>query len=151
MRDEISFFLVRTEVYRIGNSEPAIKFNVVVEPNTWSKSLRIKGNSEKRITDTMINHLNFWEGFKDYSSKTDTKLRITRTPRSKHWYYISIGKSRVNLSLTRNTRYKNVSAKIWIGNSQNIYNKLFENKDLIESIMGIDVQWNELENKKHQE
>ena len=31
-----------------------------------------------------------WEGFKDYSSKTDTKLRITRTPRSQHWYDISI-------------------------------------------------------------
>ena len=148
MRDEISFFLVRTEVYRIGNSEPAVKFNVVVEPNTWSKILRMKGTTEKRITDTMINHLNFWEGFKDYSSKTDTKLRITRTPRSQHWYDISIGKSGVNLSLTRNTRDKNVGAEIWIGDSQNIYNKLFENKDLFESTMGIDVQWNELENKK---
>ena len=148
MRDEISFFLVRTEVYRIGNSEPAVKFNVVVEPNTWSKILRMKGTTEKRITDTMINHLNFWEGFKDYSSKTDTKLRITRTPRSQHWYDISIGKSGVNLSLTRNTRDKNVGAEIWIGDSQNIYNKLFENKDLFETTMGIDVQWNELENKK---
>jgi hypothetical protein len=148
MHDEISFFLVRTEVYRIGNSEPAVKFNVVVEPNTWSKILRMKGTTEKRITDTMINHLNFWEGFKDYSSKTDTKLRITRTPRSQHWYDISIGKSGVNLSLTRNTRDKNVGAEIWIGDSQNIYNKLFENKDLFESTMGIDVQWNELENKK---
>ena len=148
MRDEISFFLVRTEVYRIGNSEPAVKFNVVVEPNTWSKILRMKGTTEKRITDTMINHLNFWEGFKDYSSKTDTKLRITRTPRSQNWYDISIGKSGVNLSLTRNTRDKNVGAEIWIGDSQNIYNKLFENKDLFETTMGIDVQWNELENKK---
>ena len=123
MHDEISFFLVRTEVYRIGNSEPAVKFNVVVEPNTWSKILRMKGTTEKRITDTMIKHLNFWEGFKDYSSKTDTKLRITRTPRSQHWYDISIGKSGVNLSLTRNTRDKNVGAEIWIGDSQNIYNK----------------------------
>jgi len=148
MHDEISFFLVRTEVYRIGNSEPAVKFNVVVEPNTWSKILRMKGTTEKRITDTMINHLNFWEGFKDYSSKTDTKLRITRTPRSQHWYDISIGKSGVNLSLTRNTRDKNVGAEIWIGDSQNIYNRLFENKDLFESTMGIEVQWNELENKK---
>jgi hypothetical protein len=81
MHDEISFFLVRTEVYRIGKSEPAVKFNVVIEPNTWSKILKMKGTTDKRITDTMINHLNFWEGFKDYSSKTDSKLRITRTPR----------------------------------------------------------------------
>ena len=50
--------------------------------------------------------------------------------------------------MTRNTRDKNVGAEIWIGDSQNIYNKLFENKDLFETTMGIDVQWNELENKK---
>ena len=148
MHDEISFFLVRTEVYRIGKSEPAVKFNVVVEPNTWSKILKMKGTTDKRITDTMINHLNFWEGFKDYSSKTESKLRITRTPRSQHWYDISIGKSGVNLSLTRNTRDKNVGAEIWIGDSQNIYNRLFENKDLFESTMGVEVQWNELEKKK---
>jgi hypothetical protein len=37
MSDEISFFLVKTEVYRIGDSEPAVKFNVSVEPNSWSK------------------------------------------------------------------------------------------------------------------
>lgn len=59
-----------------------------------------------------------------------------------------IWKSGVNLSLTRNTRDKNVGAEIWIGDSQNIYNRLFQNKDLFESTMGMEVQWNELENKK---
>jgi hypothetical protein len=147
MNDEISFFLVRTEVYRIGKSEPAVKFNVVVEPNTWSKILKMKGTTDKKITDTKINHLNFWEGFKEYSSKTETKLRITRTPKPLHWYDISIGKSWVNLSLTRNSRDKNLGAAIWIGN-KNIYNRLFENKNLFESTMGIEVQWNELEKKK---
>lgn len=37
---------------------------------------------------------------------------------------------------------------IWIGNSQNMFNNLFENKDLFESIVGLEVQWNELEDKK---
>lgn len=148
MNDEISFFLVRTEVYKIGNSEPAVKFNVVVEPNTWSKILRMKGTADKRITETRINHLSFWEGFKDFAAKSNTKLRVTRTPRSQHWYDISIGKSGVNLSLTRNTRDQNVGAEIWIGNSQKIFDKLHDNKDVFESLIGSEVLWNELENKK---
>ena len=148
MNDEISFFLVRTEVYKIGNSEPAVKFNVVVEPNTWSKILRMKGTTDKRVTETRINHLNFWEGFKDFAAKSNTKLRVTRTPRSQHWYDISIGKSGVNLSLTRNTRDQNVGAEIWIGNSQKIFDKLHENKEPFESLIGSEVLWNELENKK---
>lgn len=148
MNDEISFFLVRTEVYKIGNSDPAVKFNVVVEPNTWSKIIKMKGVSDKKITETRINHLSFWEGFKDYANSINTKLRITRQPRAQHWYDISIGKSGVNLSLTRNTRDQNIGSEIWIGNNQKIYNKLFQNKLLFESIVGMDVIWNELENKK---
>lgn len=148
MNEEISFFLVRTEVYKIGDSEPAVKFNVMVEPNTWSKILRRKDTTDKKITETKINHLNFWEGFKDFASNRNTPLKINRTPRIQHWYDISIGKSGVNLSLTRNTRDKNIGAEIWIGNNSLIFDKLFENRDLFESIMGIDVLWNELETKK---
>ena len=148
MHDEISFFLVRTEVYRIGNSEKAVKFNVIVEPNSWSKILRMKRTGENTISETMINHLNFWEGFKDYSSKINTKLRVTRTPRAQKWFDIAIGKGGVNLTVTRNTRDKYVGAMIWIGNSQNMFNNLFDNKELFESIVGLEVQWNELEDKK---
>lgn len=148
MIDEISFFLVQTEVYKIGDSAPAVKFNVVVEPNTWSKILRMKSTTDKKTTETKINHLNFWEGFKEYASKVNSNLRITRTPRSQHWYDISIGKSGVNLSLTRNTRDQNVGSEIWISDSQNIFNKLYENKVLFEDLIGSEVFWKELENKK---
>lgn len=148
MNDEISFFLVKTEVYKIGDSSPAVKFNVVVEPNSWSKITRRIGKADSKVTETEINHLNFWEEFKEYSAKTETKLRITHTPRPQHWFDISIGKSGVNLTVSRNTRDKNIACWIWISNSQEIYNKLFESKIEIESIVGENIRWNENSNKK---
>ena len=40
MPESISFFLVQIEVYRIGNSDPAPKFNIVCEPNNWGKTVK---------------------------------------------------------------------------------------------------------------
>lgn len=148
MTDEISFFLVKTEVYKIGDSSPAVKFNVVVEPNSWSKIVQRRGITEKSITETQINHLNFWEEFKDYASNTDTKLRVTRSPRHQHWYDISSGKAGINLTLLRNTRDKNIGCLIWIANNQKIYDKLFSNRQEIERLIGEQVEWNENSNKK---
>ena len=148
MSDEISFFLVKTEVYKIGDSEPAVKFNVVVEPNSWSKIAKSRGVTDQKISDTKINHINFWEGLKDFSSNTNTKLRITRTPRYQHWYDVSIGTSGVNISLTRNTREENVGSEIWIADSPSIFDKLLRNKEKVESIVGEQVHWHELETKK---
>lgn len=148
MTDEISFFLVKTEVYKIGDSSPAVKFNVVVEPNSWSKIVQRRGITEKSITETQINHLNFWEEFKDYASNTNTKLRVTRSPRHQHWYDISSGKAGINLTLLRNTREKNIGCLIWIANNQKIYDKLFSNRQEIENLIGEQVEWNENSNKK---
>ena len=147
MSDEISFFLVKTEVYRIGDSEPAVKFNVAVEPYSWSKIVKQRDLVDKKITDTKVNHLSFWEGLKEYSQNTSTSLRINRTPRPQHWYEISIGKSGVHLSLTRNTRENNVGTEIWINDDESLFEKLFENKDRFESV-GLELDWNKLEAKK---
>ena len=147
MSDEISFFLVKTEVYRIGDSEPAVKFNVSVEPNSWSKIVKQRDSVDKKITDTKINHLSFWEGLKEYSQTTSTSLRINRTPRPQHWFEISIGKSGVHISLTRNTRENLISSEIWIFEDQALFNKLYSNKEKFEA-EELSLEWNELQEKK---
>ena len=76
MRDEIAFFLVKVEAYRIENSKPAPKFNVVVEPNS-----KIEPPPDNDISTTKLKHLRFWEGFKEFASNSNTKLSISRKPR----------------------------------------------------------------------
>jgi hypothetical protein len=36
----ISFFLIQIEVYKIGESTPAPKFNLICEPNDWGKTMK---------------------------------------------------------------------------------------------------------------
>lgn len=40
--EEIRFFGIEVELWRIGNSPPAPKFNIVSEPNDWTKSASIE-------------------------------------------------------------------------------------------------------------
>ena len=37
--DRIGFFLCEIKLYRIGGSEPAVKFEVVEKPNDWTKEV----------------------------------------------------------------------------------------------------------------
>ena len=90
MTENISFFLVKIEVWKIGDSIPAPKFNIVVEPNDWAKITSNKGTANKELTDTKLEKLKFWEELKDYSDNNPSKLRITRKPRPQHWYSMSI-------------------------------------------------------------
>ena len=38
-RDELEFFGLEIEVWQIGNSEPAPMFNILAEPNEWSREV----------------------------------------------------------------------------------------------------------------
>jgi hypothetical protein len=49
--DDISFFGVEVELWRIGDSPPAPKFNVVAKPNDWQKTV-VEAARGAELTDT---------------------------------------------------------------------------------------------------
>ena len=148
MTENISFFLVKIEVWKIGDSIPAPKFNIVVEPNDWAKITLNKGTANKELTDTKLEKLRFWEELKDYSDNNPSKLRITRKPRPQHWYSMSIGIRHISLNFIHNTRTSSIAVDIYI-NQQEIYDKIQSKKDYFESICGeLEFEWLALPEKK---
>ena len=148
MTENISFFLVKIEVWKIGDSIPAPKFNIVVEPNDWAKITSNKGTTNKELTDTKLEKLKFWEELKDYSDNNPSKLRITRKPRPQHWYSMSIGIRHIGLNFIHNTRTSSIAVDIYI-NQQDIYDKIQSRKDFFESLCGeLELEWLALPEKK---
>lgn len=148
INDGISFFLVKTEVWQIGESEPAVKFNVIVEPNDWAKITKNSSSTSNELTQTKINKLKFWEGLKDYAETTSTFLRITRKPRPQHWYTMTIGVRNIDLNFIHNTRTSSVSVEFYIVD-QAIFEKLLEFKEEFNSACkGLDIDWQPLLEKK---
>ena len=38
--ENISFFLVEIKLYKIGTSDPAVKFEIIEKPNNWTKEVK---------------------------------------------------------------------------------------------------------------
>ena len=60
----IGFFLLEIELWQIGDSEKAPRFNIVEKPNDWTKTMK----SIEGLSNTDLLKLEFWTGFNDAMS-----------------------------------------------------------------------------------
>ncbi len=79
-------------------------------------------------------------------NKLDTKSSINygRTPRPQHWYDISFGTSKANISLTFNSKQNQIGCELYIKNDESIYKAIEKDKDSIEKSLGNDIQFMDL-------
>jgi len=148
MTEKISFFLVRIELWQIGGSEPAPKFNIVVEPNDFQKIHMSSANASKELTKGKLLKLRFWDGLISYSDNNPSKLSITRKARAQHWYTVAVGKSGVHIAFLHNTRTNQVSVELYF-HRKDVFDKFYNNKDKFEEICsGQKIDWLPLESKK---
>ena len=66
--ENISFFLIKIELWQIEGSNPAPKFEIMVSPNEWAKAIKTSP-SNGELTDTKLQQLEFWNKFKNYIRK----------------------------------------------------------------------------------
>lgn len=79
------FFGLEIELWQIGESAPAPKFNVVARPNDWTK----EGTDATALTDTQRMQLHFWEGFAGFVSRNGKIVTKTHAPRAQNWLGIA--------------------------------------------------------------
>lgn len=143
MPEAISFFLVKIELWQIGDSEVAPRFNIIAQPNDWSKAVKAS-NSNATISELKLQQQEFWNQFKDYANVNNTKLNLGRKSRPQHWYNISYGTSKAHLSITFNSRNNYIGCEVYITNDNTLYEKYKINKDAIEESLGYSLDWQDL-------
>lgn len=143
--EEINFFVIKMELWQIGNSPFAPKFQIISKSNDWAKT--IKAVNQNKMTDTKIMQLEFWNKFKEYCIANETNLKLRKTS-PQHWYSNSIGSSFAHMDFTFNTQSNSIGCEIYISDSKDLYSRLFENKEKIESEIGEELEWMELPGRK---
>lgn len=140
---DVSFFACEIQLWRIGDSEPAPKFDVISSPNDWQKTVKSSVPTEA-LSDTKKSHLEFWNALKEYMTEAGTDIRL-RTPRPQHWYTMAVGRSKFNLSLTTNTQSKRIGCELYIRgkNAKLAFSLVKEKQSEIESNLG-PLDWQEL-------
>jgi len=144
--EKINFFAIKMELWQIGNSPFAPKFQVICKPNDWAKIIK-KTGSEGKITETKLLQLEYWTAFKDFYQNINSKLK-THSPKPKHWLNVSIGCSDAHISLSINTIENILSCEIWIPDNKELYFKLEGLKTDIENELSEKLDWQPLETKK---
>ena len=137
--ENISFFLIKIELWQIEGSNPAPKFEIMVSPNEWAKAIKTSP-SNGELTDTKLQQLEFWNKFKNYVRENDTRIRL-QTPRPQHWYDVSMGSYDGHVALTINSRENLIGCEVYISRNKDLFNFLKERKDEIEKEVGEPIEW----------
>jgi hypothetical protein len=74
------FFGLEIELWRIGDSMSAPRFNVVARPNDWTRE-----GDKTELTATQRMQLGFWEGFAEFVSRNGTIVSKIHSPRPQNW------------------------------------------------------------------
>ncbi len=143
--ENLSFFGVQVELWRIGNSPFAPKFEVVVKPNDWVKSGREQARAANSASPTKQLQQKFWMALIERLAKTAPHMR-PQQPRLQHWLNNSIGRSGFNLNLTANTRDERLGVELWVprADGKPRFAALIEKKEAIEGQLGFELDWQEL-------
>lgn len=120
--DDILFFAVKLEVWKINGSEPAPKFQIICKPNEWKKVVKHSAGN-KDLGSTELKKLAFWTNLKTYASEKKVTL-FRQTPSPQHWYNISIGNSEAHLGLTINTREGSLGCELYIDDNKQLFEYL---------------------------
>ena len=143
---DINFFLIEIHAYKIGNSDPAPKFEVVEKPNDFVKRSKTKGGDDD-LNKRQSERLSFWEQFNQTVISRGKPFNV-RKATTDHWYDVAIGTSEAHVAINLVNKDGNIVVEFYINDNKALFDRLFQMKDEIEQQLGIPVVWDRLDNKK---
>jgi len=138
-REGIDFFAVRLEVWRIGESPPAVRFNPVEDPSEWQEKAQ---RSQSTVSETKELQEKLWTQFRDRIEASDTKLR-PRNPRPRHYYTNPIGKAGFKISFVNTSKEGKLRIDLIINDDEEAFWELKSQQDAIEKEIGSQLVWDE--------
>jgi len=139
-QEGVDLFALRLEVWRIGESDPAVQFTAVEEPSEWKD----QAQRSTDLTDTKKLYLEFWTGFKEAIEESDTPLSA-RKAFPENWYNNPIGRSGMKLQFKVSVQNNFATAQFVIDDNPEAFEALQGDAEAIGSHIRGDVAWHPIE------
>ena len=139
----VSFFGLEIELWRIGDSPMAPKFNVVSHPNDWTKTVsRISPNKE--LTSTNRLNLEYWTALLELLEERNGVIKPVK-PGRLSWLSFAVGPSGFRLQVSINMTEKSIQVSLWLiaAYSKPRFHLLERDKIDIEKEIGAELVWEE--------
>jgi Domain of unknown function (DUF4268) len=146
--ESFRFFGLEVELWRIGDSLAAPKFNIVSKPNDWSQSVAqaARAIDDAELSETRILQRDYWAAFDKVLVALGGPVRGGKKPQPQSWMAYSIGRSHVTLNAAMVRTKKQVRAELYMSGAKAkaFFHLLAAQKEAIERELGFSLDWEEL-------
>lgn len=146
--ENIHLFGLEVELWRIGDSPIAPKFNIISQPNDWSRTVK-QAAAAGEISEHNELQLRFWSSFRNYMEDKHSVVHC-RKPAPKHWMNHPLGRTGIHLSSVvstwnseRSTYEPEIRAQLYLKGSRakQDFAALEKEKDDIHKALGFPLTW----------
>jgi hypothetical protein len=153
--EKINLFGLEIELWQIGDSSIAPKFNIISQPNDWSRTVQKVATGDGGVSAYKQLQLKFWAAFKQHMEAKGSFVRCQK-PLPQHWTNFAIGRSGVHLDSVISVwnsetglKGPEIRAGLYLDgpNAKQEFAALEKQKEGIEKALGFSLIWHNPENK----
>ncbi len=149
--DRFNFFGLEVELWRIGDSPVAPKFNVACKPNDWTKSIGGAASTidKGQLSERRQLQLAYWTAFRELLLERRGVVKPQKA-HPQHWANFAIGRSNFHLWAYLHVGDQRIGCGlVATGSDSTAYFRLLhDQKEEIEAEIGKEVEWRELPNNR---
>jgi hypothetical protein len=146
------FFGLEVELWRIGDSPAAPKFNMTSKPNDWSRSVAqaARAIDEGELSDIKIMQREYWDALHARLNTDGGPVSGNRKAQPQSWMSYRIGRSDFNLGTAMIRLKSQIRAELYTGgeHARAHFELLREDREAIEAELGYPVEWEELPSRQ---
>jgi hypothetical protein len=147
--EKFYFFGIEIELWTIGDSPPAPKFNIVSKPNDWAKTVRETAEvSRSKMTPWQESQVTFWKKFGDHIQEVNAPFKPPK-PYSSLWMGYGIGRSYTNMVVGFSQKDIMVYVQIDTQERPGWFEELMQQKESIDGEFGETIRWDGRESLRH--
>ncbi len=144
--NDVNFFLIEIHAYKIGNSDPAPKFEVVEKPNDFVKRSKVKSD-DSDLNKSQGERLAFWEQFNQVVIARGKPFNL-RKATTDHWYDVAMGTSDPHIAIDLVNKDGRIVVECYINDNKDLFDTLSDHKEEIEGALGFELIWDRMDGKK---
>jgi hypothetical protein len=149
--EDFSFFAIEIELWRIGDSPPAPRFNIIASPNDWTKTARKASIQvgEPGLAERHRVQIPYWASFAEYLKQKGSTFRI-RPSRKGNVVGFAIGRSGARIVAIISTEQRRIGVALYLNKDadKTEFRALYAQKEEIEKEIGESLDWTELPGQK---
>lgn len=146
------FFGVEIELWRIGASLAAPKFNVVSKPNDWSRAVVRSARSidEAQLSETRLMQRDYWVALNETLERLKGPVSGARKAQPRSWITYPIGRTSFWLAAAMIRPQSTVRIELYIAgdDAKGFFRALFGRREEIEANLGYALDWQELPERR---